>query len=69
MLKISRVENETWLDAIMRSAARYGLEEDVRKSYMEHLSEGLNEEKAALSAALDWDICEYCEDEDGRDTL
>lgn len=69
MLQISRKGSETWLDAIMRMAAPHGVEEEVRETYIQEISRGSSESKAAFFAAVEWDICSFVDDSKWDDSL
>jgi hypothetical protein len=57
-LIVKRNEEETWLEAVVRLAAPYGLETEVREEYEDSIAQGQSEEQAALNAAIEWDVAE-----------
>lgn len=60
MLVLRKNANETWLQAALRQAARYGLEDEVRMAYEAAMNIlGTDEADAALCACMDWDICDF----------
>jgi hypothetical protein len=48
--------SETWLQAALRFAKPYGLEAEVRASYLKARKAGMNRGSAALQACMDWDV-------------
>lgn len=55
-LALRREENETWKDAAMRVAKKYGLEEEVGEAFDKYTAQGDSEEQAAWAACYDWDL-------------
>lgn len=57
-MKLHRNENETWLEAALRLAKPWKLEEDVKIAYEKNIENGNPEDYAALFACEEWDILE-----------
>jgi hypothetical protein len=53
---ISRLDEETWLQAALRYAAPWGLEWEVEEFYNRAIARGETEEDAALEACMEWDV-------------
>jgi hypothetical protein len=53
-----RHPHESWLDAVNRLSAVWGLSDHVRRSYERYLEKGLTEGRAAWCACYDWDLLE-----------
>ena len=56
MLYMVRVGNETYLEAVLRRAAEFNLEEEVQAAYDKAIAEGADEKSAAFSALGEWDL-------------
>lgn len=59
MLVLRRNPDESWRQAALRAASRYGLEEEVSEDYAARLKSGESEEDAAWGACYEWDLLEY----------
>lgn len=55
-LVIRRRDGETWRQAALRLARKYGMEEEVAASFDEYRREGSSAEDAAWCACYDWDV-------------
>tara|TARA_B100000900_G_scaffold402458_1_gene408335 strand:+ start:728 stop:889 length:162 start_codon:yes stop_codon:yes gene_type:complete len=49
-------EFDTWLEWAMCIAQKWGLQDDVRDSYIIHINEGFAERASAEMALYDWDL-------------
>jgi hypothetical protein len=58
MLRLTRQDDETWLDCALRYGRRHGLETEVEASYHRYHDAGLPPIEAAIQAAEDWDCCD-----------
>lgn len=58
-LSVKRNVDETWLDAVLRYAKPYGLEEDTRRTYECEIADGVDEALAAWRACYEWDVCDF----------
>jgi hypothetical protein len=67
-LGLKRMEDETWLECVIRYAEPFGLAGDVEEAYNTSIRAGMPEDEAAWGAAYDWDICEVTPDEDDDET-
>ena len=54
-------EESSWLEAVLRAAKPYGLEDEILWSYDKYIKEGDSDEDAAYGAASDWDVLEFRE--------
>lgn len=63
-LGIRRQDGETWLEAALRIAAKYGMAREVKEEYDELRQRGVSEEEAAWAACYEWDVAELLEDDD-----
>jgi len=61
-LVLKKNENETWLQAALRYASKYGMEKDIQKYYDMYIKQGESEADAAYGACEEWDILDYVED-------
>lgn len=63
MPQITKRPDETWLEAILRYAKPYGLQEEVVMEYLKQRNLDKPEDEAALIACEDWDVADP--DDDG----
>jgi hypothetical protein len=56
MLYMVRIGNETRLEAALRRAAEFNLEEEVQIAYDKAIAEGADEKSAVFSALGEWDL-------------
>jgi hypothetical protein len=61
-LGIRRHTSETWLDAALRLARPYALEDEVREGYEAAIRSGASPAEAALHACYEWDVALLCID-------
>ena len=61
-LVLKRLEGETWRDAALRQAAKYGLEEEVKYAYRKYTGEECDR---WFAACYDWDVLVFEEDPGG----
>lgn len=59
MLCMTREEDESWHDCLMRIAAPWQLEFQVDALFQEYMDEGQSDKEAAFSAAYELDLLEY----------
>ena len=59
MLSATRSDDETWRAAVLRIAARYGLEKEVLTEYDQRIEEGVEESTAAWEALYEWDLLDF----------
>jgi hypothetical protein len=65
-LVVRRRSDETWREAVIRIASLWGLRAECLEFYDADIERGVAPEKAAFCALLEWDCCEY-EEEEGSD--
>lgn len=58
MPKISKHPDETWLEAILRYARPYDLQEEVATEYLIQRKHGRSEDESALIACEEWDVAD-----------
>lgn len=61
MLQLTRREDESWYDALLRYAKPYGMAEEVDTVYSECVNKGMSEADAAFEAAYTWDLLDVTE--------
>ena len=59
MLVLRREDNESWFDAAVRLAAKYGLETEVAACYRANIHDKMKTEDAAWEACAEWDVLEF----------
>ena len=59
MLCMTREEDESWHDCLMRIAEPWQLEFQVDALFQEYMDEGQSDKEAAFSAAYELDLLEY----------
>jgi len=59
---LTRQENETWLEAALRYAKPWGLENEIKMTYEQQIELGATEADAALEAVCSWDVAEIHHD-------
>lgn len=63
-LVLRRNDGETWLEAALRVAKKWGLEGEVQDDYDAARETGCSEGEAAWNACADWDILAWEPDEE-----
>jgi len=58
-LVLSKREDQTWRDAAIEQARRYGMERDVTEYFDRFIAAGDDEAEAAWSACYEWDVLDY----------
>jgi len=61
-LFLSKKPEETWKEAAIRYAAKYGMETEIENFYDDLIKKGAPEDKAAFWTLDEWDLLDY-EDE------
>jgi len=55
-------QGETWREAVMRYATKYGLDDECLAVYESQVDGGVPEQEAAFNALAEWDCLEVGED-------
>lgn len=58
-LGLTRQPGESWLEAAVRQASKWGLEAEVREDYEAFVAAGEDEAQAAWGACYEWDVLDY----------
>lgn len=68
-LILIRQNGESWHDAGLRIAQKFGLDEEYERDYAKIISEGGSEEDAAFGACAEWDILDYREENEESEEI
>ncbi len=63
-LRLSRKPDQSWRDAAIEQAKRFGMEDDVAEYFDRFKAAGDSDEDAAWSACHEWDVLDYIPDDD-----
>jgi hypothetical protein len=58
-LRLTRKANQSWRDAAIEQARRFGMEDDVTEYFDRFIAARDSESEAAFSACYEWDVLDY----------
>lgn len=61
-LVLRREEGESWYQAAIRQATKYGMEFEVDADYQSFIHLGYSDQEAAFDACYEWDVLDFVED-------
>jgi len=65
-LRLTRKPDQSWRDAAIEQARRFGMERDVTDSFDAYIAAGDDEAEAAWCSCHDWDVLDFVPDEPAR---
>ena len=61
-LRLTRKPDQSWRDAAIEQARRFGMESDVAEDFDRYKATGDTDENAAWCACYDWDVLDFIPD-------